>query len=427
MAEGASSGGAAAALPLANLVWTWAAVARPAGLPLVWQRVNHLPALRALTRKDRLARRLEAAALAHGAQFTGITPQTFVLPADYVAFTAAFARAREEREAAPASTDGDSAGATLPLWIVKPAALSRGRGIYLMDDLAECSYGEASVVQAYVERPLLLDGFKWDLRLYVLVTSASAAQPEAWLYEEGLARFCTRRYDTGRDGGSGGEAFDSAKHLTNASLHASAASAAPPPPLRAMPASQRGGNKCSLRALWAALRARGVDAAALWKRVQGLVRRTLFATLGGSSGTGGARAAAAEPSGFELLGFDVLIDAQLRPWLLEVNASPSLEGGSALDAELKSGLLRDVVHILRPLPFNRTRLAAILRRRAREGAGVGGERARAQLNADLWEVLGGDAPRRLDEAPAETGLFRPLAPSPEWNALQARSAGRQRG
>ena len=133
------------------------------------------------------------------------------------------------------------------------------------------------------------------------------------------------------------------------------------------------------------------------------------------------------PSGFELLGFDVLIDAQLRPWLLEVNASPSLEGGSALDAELKSGLLRDVVHILRPLPFNRTRLAAILRRRAREGAGVGGERARAQLNADLWEVLGGDAPRRLDEAPAETGLFRPLAPSPEWNALQARSAGRQRG
>ena len=30
-----------------------------------------------------------------------------------------------------------------------------------------------------------------------------------------------------------------------------------------------------------------------------------------------------QPNAFELFGFDVLIDAQLRPWLLEVIASPN--------------------------------------------------------------------------------------------------------
>ena len=45
---------------------------------------------------------------------------------------------------------------------------------------------------------------------------------------------------------------------------------------------------------------------------------------------------------FETFGFDVLIDSDLKPWLLEVNLSPSLATDAPLDMTIKSTLLTDV-------------------------------------------------------------------------------------
>lgn len=50
---------------------------------------------------------------------------------------------------------------------------------------------------------------------------------------------------------------------------------------------------------------------------------------------------------------DVLIDKNLRPWLLEVNASPSLACNAALDKRIKTQLLCDVFNLIGIVPFNK--------------------------------------------------------------------------
>ena len=49
---------------------------------------------------------------------------------------------------------------------------------------------------------------------------------------------------------------------------------------------------------------------------------------------------------FELFGYDVMLDSDLRPWLLEVNAYPSLTASTKDDEALKVNMLDDALSIL---------------------------------------------------------------------------------
>ena len=49
---------------------------------------------------------------------------------------------------------------------------------------------------------------------------------------------------------------------------------------------------------------------------------------------------------FQVFGFDIMLDQDLKPWLLEVNHSPSFLTESPLDFKIKKNLLRDTLHIL---------------------------------------------------------------------------------
>lgn len=49
---------------------------------------------------------------------------------------------------------------------------------------------------------------------------------------------------------------------------------------------------------------------------------------------------------FEILGFDILIDENLKPWLLEINQTPSFSTDTPFDFKLKKDLIADTLKIL---------------------------------------------------------------------------------
>merc|ERR1711914_8643 len=95
------------------------------------------------------------------------------------------------------------------IWIMKPICKSQGKGIFLFKDLKDISDWkkggkqkketdevEVYIVQKYIERPLLIGGKKFDMRIYVLVTSYVPLK--AYVYREGFVRFSNTRFSTDR-------------------------------------------------------------------------------------------------------------------------------------------------------------------------------------------------------------------------------------
>jgi tubulin polyglutamylase TTLL5 len=124
-------------------------------------------------------------------------PETYTLPKDYDQFVQAFLI---NKEICP-----------LNLWILKPSAKSRGRGISLIDNYSGICCSESMVVQKYILNPLLVKGYKFDMRIYVLVTSVEPL--EVFIYKEGFARLSTHKFTLDKN-----HINDLFVHLTNYSV-----------------------------------------------------------------------------------------------------------------------------------------------------------------------------------------------------------------
>ena len=271
--------------------------------------MNHFPKSGGITRKDELARNLHRCRGVYGSIYDFI-PTSFIVPNEYTKFVHEFS-----------AIEGPS------IWICKPADLSRGRKIFVFDQLHKLSYDQKCVVQKYVDRPLLLKGYKFDIRLYALVTSFHPLR--IFLYQEGLVRFATEKYDTESEGLSNQFA-----HLTNYSIN------------------KNSQTKDVVK--------EGIGAGCKWKWTQ-LVQNELLPTYGERAISllqdriehavlltclAVASDIPKQSCCFELFGFDVIVDQQLKPWVLEVNTSPALSTDSAIDKEVKEPLIADMVDVL---------------------------------------------------------------------------------
>mmetsp|Transcript_8330 Transcript_8330/g.8494 ORF Transcript_8330/g.8494 Transcript_8330/m.8494 type:complete len:425 (-) Transcript_8330:208-1482(-) len=293
-----------------------------------WQRLNHYRNGRELCRKDliaknlkRMRRQLEKDGRSDEAAQFNFMPTTFVLPREYAMFVEEFKKVGG-------------------IWIMKPIGSAQGRGIFLFTRLSEISEWktdfkykpagktgseekdvEAYVVQRYLQYPLLIGGKKFDMRLYCLVTSFSPLK--VYQYRRGFARFTNSRYSSDPQ-----DIYNGFVHLTNVAIQKTADNY-----------DERTGGKMELQALKMYLMTTyGVERIdALFWEIQMIVLHALLSVQS---------VMISDKHCFEMYGYDIIIDQDLKPWLLEVNASPSLSANTREDYLMKTEMLHGMLDVV---------------------------------------------------------------------------------
>lgn len=144
-----------------------------------YQRFNKIPGMDYICYKSTLFKTLNEMQKLYPGVFD-VYPKTFLLPKEFLDFQ------REHK-----SICGRSKQA--PSWVVKPRNSCCGRGISIVQSVAEVQEIDyEAVIQQYIH-PFLIDGHKFDFRFYVLIASL---QPlSIFIYKEGIARFCTQLFE----------------------------------------------------------------------------------------------------------------------------------------------------------------------------------------------------------------------------------------
>ncbi|EDW66473.2 tubulin polyglutamylase TTLL5 isoform X3 [Drosophila virilis] len=296
-----------------NLLWTGVHMKLDTLRNLaLYQRVNHFPRSYELTRKDRLYKNIERMQHLRGMKHFDIVPQSFILPLESRDLLFAHNKHRGP-------------------WIVKPAASSRGRGIFIVNSPDQIPQDEQVLVSKYIVDPLCIDGHKCDLRVYVLVTSFDPLI--IYLYEEGIVRLATVRYDRNAD-----NLWNPCMHLCNYSINKYHSDY-----IRSSDAQDEDvGHKWTLSALLRHLKLQGCDTHLLMLNIEDLIIKAVLACA--QTIISACRMFVPNANNcFELYGFDILIDNTLKPWLLEVNLSPSMGVDSPLDTKVKACLVTDLL------------------------------------------------------------------------------------
>jgi tubulin polyglutamylase TTLL1 len=173
---------------------------------------------------------------------------------------------------------------------------------------------EAYVISRYVDKPLLVGQKKFDLRIYVLVTNYRPLK--VWLSTLGFARFCNVKYSNDIS-----EIDNMMMHLTNVAIQK-----------KDETYNQDHGSKWSIENLRFYLeQTRGKDAT---DKCFDEIKNIIYISLKSVQSV-----IINDKHCFEVYGFDVLIEDNLKPWLIEVNASPSLSTTTDADRKMKMSVI----------------------------------------------------------------------------------------
>eukprot|EP00768_Dysnectes_brevis_P005550 gnl/Dysnectes_brevis/4054_a5310_505.p1 GENE.gnl/Dysnectes_brevis/4054_a5310_505~~gnl/Dysnectes_brevis/4054_a5310_505.p1 ORF type:complete len:880 (-),score=145.63 gnl/Dysnectes_brevis/4054_a5310_505:104-2743(-) len=232
-------------------------------------------------------------------------------------------------------------------WVVKPAGKSRGRGIFVSNQFYDIvdtirASQDRWIVQRYIERPLLIHGYKFDIRQWVLVSSLNPLI--IWQYEEPYVRFCSYKYSLNQS-----QLSDPFVHLTNNSIQKKAEKFGADSLLgegNMWPYAQLADYMAGLRPDPSLLVSRldGASFPTVGERVMHDMGKIIISTV--HAARFDLKGTTCTSSPFELFGYDFMIDEHLQVWLIEVNASPTLEHATPLVTTLIDNMSKGLVGIM---------------------------------------------------------------------------------
>jgi len=298
---------------------TWGKHMKPIAFKSIkeFQKINHFPGTFHIGRKDKLWRSYSRMKSLHGQKEFNFLPQTFVLPQDMLFFKKAWDDCSSK-----------------PKWIVKPPASARGYGIKVIHKWSQVPKKRPVVAQRYVSKPYLINGCKFDLRIYVYVSSYDPLR--IYIFQDGLVRFATTKYS------SSSKSFSNKFiHLTNYSINKKNLSVYNTDDINN---NEESSYKWSLKTLWSYLYKNGHDYRKVWQTIKDIATKAIIC---GEAAVNSQlkQNLKSRYSCHELFGLDILLDNNLKPWLLEVNISPSLHSQSKLDKSIKGQLVKDIFNI----------------------------------------------------------------------------------
>ncbi|KAI4459016.1 tubulin polyglutamylase [Holotrichia oblita] len=299
-----------------------------------FQKINHFPGMLEICRKDLLARNLNRMQRLFPKDYN-FFPKTWCLPAD-LGDALTYSRLRKNKT-----------------YILKPDAGSQGRGIVITKNLKEVKPSDRVICQVYLTRPYLIDGFKFDLRVYTLITSCEPLR--VYIYREGLVRFATSRYKEP----TGVNITNVFMHLTNYAVNKHS---------RTYTVDNEAGSKRKLTWLNSYLRNLGHDVEKLWRSIDDVIIKTIMAAWPVLKHSYLACFPNHDviPACCELLGTDIILDKRLNPQILEVNHSPSFHTDTELDCEVKEALISDMFAMLHLEHCDKRKIMREDRKRIRE-------------------------------------------------------------
>ncbi|NXR65839.1 TTLL7 polyglutamylase, partial [Rhadina sibilatrix] len=307
----------------ANLIWSDCAVQQEKIAELQnYQRINHFPGMGEICRKDFLARNMTKMIKSQPQEYSFI-PRTWIFPAEYTQFQNYVKELKKKRRQ--------------KTFIVKPANGAMGHGISLIRNGEKLQAQDHLIVQEYLDKPFLMEGYKFDLRVYILVTSCDPLK--VFLYHDGLVRMGTEKYHPPSDS----NLSQLYMHLTNYSVNKHNEHFE-------RDETEDKGSKRSIKWFTEFLETNNLDVSKFWSDISELVVKTLIVAephvLHAYRMCRPGQAPGSDSVCFEVLGFDILLDRKLKPWLLEINRAPSFGTDQKIDYDVKKGVLLNALKLL---------------------------------------------------------------------------------